>query len=326
MLETLNEISETLPGNAATGPNVNLDQPGVAKLVAAKVAAAIDAYCQEAYDDGHRKHLGASLIGHKCKRYLWYNFRWVFHKIFTGRMLRLFNRGHREEDRFVEWLRGAGFTVWTHDESQPKKPNGEYPQFRVSGVNGHFGGSLDGIALFPPGWGIDEPVLLEFKTNGTGSGFNSLVAEGMMIAKPQHFAQTCTYGSDPNYRFRFVLYLNINKNDDTIHIELVKLNWSTGDQMRAKAELIISSQTPPPRLSDNRSHRECAGCDFFGICHDRQAAELNCRSCKHAYPIENGQWECRLPAHMGRGAIPDEVIAVGCNNHEDITLEVGMPR
>ena len=48
--------------------------------------------------------VGASSIGHKCERYLWYQFRWFFREKFNGRMLRLFDRGHREEARFNEWL------------------------------------------------------------------------------------------------------------------------------------------------------------------------------------------------------------------------------
>ena len=323
MQSLMNETNANTEGSNTSARIVDLSAPGVAKLIAKRVADDIDAYCERAYNDGHRKHLGASLIGRDCKRYLWYVFRWAYAERFDGRKLRLFNRGHREEDRFIEWLRGAGFKVWTHDESQPMKPDGTYPQFRVSGVNGHFGGSLDGIAQFPPEYGINEPILLEFKTNGTGKGFNDLLATGMPVAKPEHFAQTSTYGADPNYKFRFVLYLNINKNDDSLHVELTALDWNLGEQMKLKAEQVITSQTPPPRLSEQPTYWKCKGCAMAGICHDQQAAEVNCRSCKHAVPIENGQWLCTLPAHNdGRGAIPDEVIKVGCRSYEDITLEM----
>ncbi len=81
------------------------------EVTAQQIKDAIDAYCAEAYDDGHRTHLGASLIGHECSRHLWYVFRWVRHERFPPRMLRLFNRGHREEARFIEWLRGIGWEV-----------------------------------------------------------------------------------------------------------------------------------------------------------------------------------------------------------------------
>lgn len=255
------------------------------------------------------------MIGNECNRAIWYGFRWVLQIPFSGRMLRLFNRGHREEDRFIEWLIGIGCKVYSHT------PDGK--QFRITGVNGHFGGSLDAIIEFPPHWGIAEPVLGEFKTQGTGPKFNQLVAKGMAVMKPLHYAQTSTYGSDPNYAFRYVLYMAINKNDDSIHVELAKLDWNLGDQMRIKAERIITSQKPPPRLSDNPTFQTCKYCDFYGICHMNQAAEINCRSCEMAQPIENGEWACMLPAHMGRGPLPEHVIKTGCSSYRDITLEPG---
>jgi hypothetical protein len=165
---------------------VNLDAPGVAKAVAKRILEEIDEYCVRTYDGGHRSHLGASLIGRECKRYLWYVFRWCLHEKTTGRQQRLFNRGHREEARFVEWLEGIGFQVWFEDRNSPPDAEGNYPQYRISGVNGHFGGSLDGIAKLPERYGIDEPVLLEFKTSGTGAGFNKSCEDGMPVAKPQH--------------------------------------------------------------------------------------------------------------------------------------------
>ena len=79
--------------------------------IASRIAKDIDEYCVKTYDKGHRNHLGASLIGDKCSRKLWYIFRWCFREKTDGRKQRLFNRGHREEDRFIEWLEGIGAKV-----------------------------------------------------------------------------------------------------------------------------------------------------------------------------------------------------------------------
>ena len=68
------------------------------------VDAIYAAYVAEA-DDGFRDHLGASIIGKDCERALWYDFRWVTRSTFSGRMLRLFDTGKREEDRLVRDLR-----------------------------------------------------------------------------------------------------------------------------------------------------------------------------------------------------------------------------
>ena len=77
-------------------------------------------------DEGFRTHLGASLIGGECSRALWYGFRWATKPKFSGRILRLFNRGHLEEARFISLLLMIGCTVYQQDE----KGN----QFRISGA------------------------------------------------------------------------------------------------------------------------------------------------------------------------------------------------
>lgn len=289
---------------------VDLAAPGVAKALAKRVLEDIDNYCSTEYDGGPRWHLGASLIGHDCKRYLWYIFRWCFHKKHDGRQQRLFNRGHREEERFVEWLRGIGCEVWEFQQDGKS-------QWKISGAQGHFGGSLDGIAKLPPEYGIEEPVLLEFKTNGTGQGFNKLAQDGMPVAKPQHFAQTSTYGY--KYNFRYVLYLNINKNDDSLHVEVVPLDHKLGQQMELKAEQIIFSKEPPARLSNNATFKDCSWCDMKELCHGNKKPEKNCRSCSYAIPVENGEWFCSLPAHNSN--IPREFIEArtGCDSWNPIT-------
>lgn len=295
---------------------VNLDSPGVAKALAKRILEEIDEYCVRTYDGGHRSHLGASLIGRECKRYLWYVFRWCLHEKTTGRRQRLFNRGHREEARFIEWLEGIGFKVWFENRDEGPNEKGEYPQYRISDVMGHFGGSLDGIAVLPERYGIAEPVLLEFKTNGTGAGFNKLADDGMPIAKPEHFAQTSTYGK--KYNFRYCVYLNINKNDDSLHIEVVKLNHNLGEQMIMKAEQIIMSQTAPARLSDNPTFHKCGYCHMKEVCHKGAVVEVNCRSCAFARPVENAEWFCEV--HNGN--IPKDFIAKACPSYKAITQNV----
>ena len=295
---------------------VNLDSPGVAKALAKRILEEIDEYCVRTYDGGHRSHLGASLIGRECKRYLWYVFRWCLHEKTTGRQQRLFNRGHREEARFIEWLEGIGFKVWFENRDEGPNEKGEFPQYRISDVMGHFGGSLDGIAVLPERYGIAEPVLLEFKTNGTGAGFNKLADDGMPIAKPEHFAQTSTYGK--KYNFRYCVYLNINKNDDSLHVEVVKLNHSLGEQMIMKAEQIILSQTPPARLSDNPTFHKCGYCHMKEVCHKGAVVEVNCRSCAFARPVENAEWFCEV--HNGN--IPKDFIAKACPSYKAITQNV----
>lgn len=55
-------------------------------------------------NSGPRYHLGASIIGRDCDRELVYSFRQCTKPWFPGKILRLFDRGHEEEFRLVEFL------------------------------------------------------------------------------------------------------------------------------------------------------------------------------------------------------------------------------
>jgi len=281
----------TVTPNTPSVP-LDLNSPGVASMVAKRISADIDMWAQKTYDTGPRSHLGGSLIGNDCLQYLWLHFRWVKHEKFPGRILRLFQRGHREEATFNEYLRGIGCQVWEFDDANASEADKGKKQYRISGSGGHFGGSLDGIVKLPPHYGIDEPMLLEYKTNGTGSGFNKLGDVGMPLAKPLHFAQTSTYGVA--YGFRYCLYLNVNKNDDSMHIEIVKLNETLGRQQFAKAEKVITSQVPLGKICASPTMKPCNTCVYKEVCHNGEIPEKNCRSCVNAVPVDNAQWSCSL--------------------------------
>jgi hypothetical protein len=280
---------------------IDFEAIGVRTKVSAEILADIDHYCATTYDDGPRKHLGASLIGHACSRHLWFGFRWAKHTKHSGRQQRLFNRGHREEARFNEWLRGIGFTVF---DVNPETKE----QWRFSACEGHFGGSCDGKAMMPAKYEYNKPILLEFKTNGTGAAFNNLLKDGCASAKPQHFDQQSVYGYLDGIPYS--LYMNICKNDDNIHSEIVRLDLKRGENLVKKAEIIILSQVPPPKLSLSKTSFECKYCDHMSICHEGAPLDINCRSCKAAQPIANKQWYC----NKHNGAIPEEFIAKGCGD------------
>lgn len=292
----------------------NLNKQADLEKLGAMVLYDIDSHAQETMDGGHRNHLGASQIGEQCRRKLWYQFRWCGREKFTGRILRLFDRGHREEARNNEWLRAKGFTVWDFDYSQPQKPDGSYPQYQISGCGGHFGGSTDGVIKYPERYGELPFMLLEHKTNSTGAGFNGLRNEGMPKHKPQHWAQTCTYGYKMG--LDYVLYMNTNKNDDDMFVMPYKLDHDVGKHMESKAESIIIAREAPNRLSDNPTNFQCKMCPHTKVCHEGALPEVNCRSCKHAVPADNKEWFCEV--HNAN--IPKNVIPEACSSYEPITV------
>lgn len=288
--------------------------PHERQAISKQIKDAINQYCADTYDDGHRNHLGASLIGHDCRRYLWYVYRWVHQATFInskgenhkGRMQRLFNRGHKEELRWIEWLKGIGFQVWYEQE------NGD--QFRIGGVEGHFGGSLDSVGKAPDWLALLQkigPFLVEYKTYNEKT-FATLVKDGVRKAKPQHWVQMCTYGW--KYGFRYAMYCAICKNDDEIHVEIVELDWSVGQDAERKAADVILSPNPPPRMSELPSHFKCKTCDMLKVCHQGGAYEKNCRSCKFASPVKGGKWWCGV----NNGEIPKDFLPVGCDHWKPV--------
>lgn len=310
----LNRFAENINKPAESNEEkrvIDLATPGVIKALGVRLKEDIDQYCIDTYNDGNRWHLGASLIDNECSRYLWYTFRWAGQekresKEAEARMYRLFNRGHREEERYVEFLKGVGCQVWQYEDEATKK------QFRMVGVNGHFGGSLDGIVKLPPRYGIDEALLAEFKTNNTGRGWAELNEKGLAVAKGQHYGQQSMYGTA--YNLRYSAYLNINKNDDDLYIEIVKLDHNLGKQLIVKAEKIITSQEPLPRLSDNPTFWKCRYCPFKEICHSTKLPDRNCRSCHFAQPAANAEWFC----NSFNGIIPRDFVPQACGNYKAI--------
>jgi CRISPR/Cas system-associated exonuclease Cas4 (RecB family) len=230
---------------------------------------------------GGRYHLGASLIGDKCKRKLWYSFRWVKEVNHNGQLLRLFQTGHLAEPRFIEDLKRVGVKVYEFDETTGQ-------QFKVSECQGHFGGSMDGVGL-----GIGQSKkwhLLEFKTHNEKS-FKELKEKGVKEAKPQHYAQMCVYmylaGIERAY------YMAVNKNNDELYGERLKSDNNHAKALIEKANSIIFADEPPTGISERADWFECKFCDYHDICFEQKIPQSNCRTCAHSTPVEDGKWSCK---------------------------------
>lgn len=266
--------------------------------LAERIHSDIDAFCVESMTDEQRTHLGASLIGEDCDAKIWYTFRWANKETFSGRMLRLFERGTLEEQRILRYLRGIGFKISDVDE------NGN--QFRIVDRTGHYGGSTDSLGV-PPYPEFPIRMVCEFKTHNAGS-FKQLKEKGVILSKPRHYAQMNSYGK--GFEIEYGLYVGVGKNDDDLHIECLNLDWGAADDLHLRAERIIKSQVRPPKIALNPSHFECKFCPFVDQCHHGAPLNVNCRSCKYAHAIENKQWGCELH----RCVLPSDFIKVGCSN------------
>jgi len=258
-------------------------------------------------DNNHRPHLGASLIGHACERFLWMTFRWVDKKKFDGRMLRLFRAGHDFEPRIVGELRRIGVEV--HDQT----PDGK--QWRVTSLGGHFGGSMDGAAQgfaeAPKAWAVTE-----FKTHNAKS-FKALLEDGVQKSKPQHYAQMQIYMGETG--MERAMYIAENKDNSELYSEWVHFDAVEFARLKARAERVINANEPPLKCSNDPSWFVCKMCDFHDHCHGETAPAVNCRTCAHATPFttgDDGEWLCEARTNT----ITLEAQRTGCDQHRYIPI------
>ncbi len=260
----------------------------------------IDAAVKASADNKPRPHLGASLIGHNCRRWLWLSFRWCIHEEFEGRILRLFRRGQSEEETIVADLRAAGIVIDAEEDGK---------QYRIE-LLPHFGGSMDGIIRSGVPESTDAPHVAEFKTHSKKS-FDDLVKNGVQKSKPQHYAQMQVYmlGTQINR----ALYVAICKDDDRYYTERVKYDDETAQKLKSKAEQIIFTDRLPEPLSTRPDWYECKWCAAYKFCHQKDASLIkkNCRSCEYSSAANDG-FRC----HKHNGNVPLEYQYSGCGDYE----------
>lgn len=254
--------------------------------------------CRGAQPQDHREHLGASLIGHACDRHIWYAFRWAKRPDFDGRVLRLFDRGKREEAVVAEELRAIGVELHTEEAGK---------QIECRDESGHFGGSVDGIGRgfpeAPKSWAV-----LEVKTHSAKS-FTDLKRKGVAESKPQHYAQMQSYMG--LLHVERAMYLAVNKDNDELYTEWVHFDPDAFDQMKARARRIIDAKEPPGKLSEEPTHWQCKLCPYYSLCHEQAVAEMSCRTCCHASPVDSGAWRCE--SHSALRNIGEQ--KSGCDSH-----------
>lgn len=267
---------------------------------------AIEQQGANAQGTGFRYHLGASIIGRTCVREIWYKFRWWHAVRHTGRMLRLFGRGHAEEPRVVAALRNLGAIV--------KDRNDDGSQTRYSHLWGLFGGEQDSEVSNLEEFGLVGRGLLEIKTHNDKS-FNNLKTKGLLSAKPEHFIQMQMYMGWAGYDWG--LYWAVNKNDDEVYIAVIPRRPAIAEQYTDRAEGVLRATTPPPRINNDATWWQCRFCDFKRHCHEHAAPAKNCRTCVHVQlrlgpdPLDTDghAWYCS----KWRANIPTEVTREGCD-------------
>lgn len=243
------------------------------------------------------RRMGASKIGHACDRNIWYSFRWAWVVKHAGRMLRLFNRGNREEEVFESELKAIGIEIVTIDADTGR-------QFEFMACDEHFVGYADGVGRgfveAPKAW-----HLLEFKTIGE-KGYRELEKGGVEKARPEYYAQVQALMKGLSLDVCF--FLAVNKNSDDLYQERIHHEKSDSTALMARAQELVFSGCPE-RMAGPADYR-CKMCDYYPVCHGGEEAVKNCRTCEHSEPVQGGVWRCeKLRKELG---YEDQLAGVGC--------------
>jgi hypothetical protein len=231
-----------------------------------------------------RKYLGASRVGDDCLRKLAYEFHHVPKDEgceFKGRTLRIFERGHANEDLMAARLRLAGFKLVTH------KANGGQIGFAVAWNEQRqaftFAGHLDGVVTEAPyETGVVCPALWENKCLGT-SGFGDLSRKGLRASKPVYFAQMQLYMAYLELTEHPGLFTAECANTGEIYAEHVPFDAAAAQAASDTGVKVVTSQMPEemPRCAKVATDHRCKFCDFPARCWDE----------KPSAPTTSGGWK-----------------------------------
>lgn len=224
--------------------------------------------------DMPRDYLGMSQLGHPCKRYLFYYFRWCFTRTITQRQKRIFARGDLEEPRVIADFEKIGMKV--SDD-----------QYELIGFAGHCKGHIDGVVERVPG-AEKTPHLLEIKT-AKASSFTKFKKEGVKKANENYWAQAQIY----MYKMGLTrtLFSVTNKDTEERYFERIHLDKEAAEMYDMVAMEIIGSEELPIKIG-GAEWFQCKMCDAKEICHFGDEIRKGCRNCAHVILRPEGKWVC----------------------------------
>jgi len=209
-----------------------------------------------------RQYLGASRLGVACERQLQYEYAQApvdADKRLSGRILRVFERGHRLEAAMADWLRAAGFVLQTEDKTGR--------QYGFSVADGRLQGHCDGVLIAGPA-GLAYPALWECKTLNH-KAWNELAKHGLGVAKPIYAAQIALYQAYLGLHEHPALLTALDADTMAIYAEAVPFDAQLAQRMSDRAVRVIQATEAGellPRGFAEASHVECRCCAYAQRC------------------------------------------------------------
>lgn len=225
---------------------------------------------REAEQEPARQYVGASSIGDRCERKLWYQLMEPEKgEKRPASLILAANDGHRSEAVMAEYLRKIpGVQLWTNDAATQGK------QYGFSDHGGMYKGHVDGIILGIP-LAPKTPHIWEHKC------CNQKKFEALQKLKSSESEKEVLKKWDYLYYCQAVTYMKYM--DLTRHYTTVMLagsrnlltirtdeNKELANSLTEKARRILGYDTAPVGISTNPSWYECKFCRFTAHCHGKK--------------------------------------------------------
>lgn len=210
-----------------------------------------------------RNYLGASAIGGPCERQIQYEYTHTPPDeplSLTQQQYGVFAAGHWYEDRTIEELRAAGFTVVT------RRRDGT-GQIGFTSAGGRFKGHCDGVIAGGPD-GFQYPALFEHKALGQKS-FTQVKKEKVRTAKPEYAAQIAIYQAYLELTDNPAFFVARHRDTQELYVELVPFDGELAQRMSDRAARVIQASEAGETLSrhtNDQAHFVCRFCKYAQRC------------------------------------------------------------
>lgn len=195
-------------------------------------------------NEGNRKYLGFSEIGHECERYLWikYHHPYLCEQI-TGSLLRIFDQGRETEKKLMRELTETNISV-----------NGSQKEFKL--LHGYFMGHCDGIITID-----SNEYILEIKSSSHENWrlFKKNGVSNHAFLGSKYIAQCILYAGCADLPGSIILIEN--KNNQQLYQEYIPFDQDIFNGYIAKAKRIIYGDIPIG-ISNRKDWFKCIHCQF----------------------------------------------------------------
>lgn len=198
--------------------------------------------------DERRQYIGASQIGHKCDRAIWYAFNGFEKECDSVKMQKVYDAGRIFENLILDYIIAGGIIVEGIERACEDE---EIPMFR---------GHMDGVLMLPN----QDPIVLELKTS-KASSFARFVQHGLMAWAPQYYDQLQSYMGMTGYKNGVLVA--INKDSSELHEEWVKFDEIHYASIKEKVKRIINASETPEKINRSPLFYVCQMCNFRRVCH-----------------------------------------------------------